>query len=147
MSIVEAVGALGVDFVGGLSRAPGLLWGAEQCWHDHTALIAEPGLAAAPEPFNVRLGYLDFETIARAVPVWPGMGPWHQAAAQYSYREERPCSISRRALAPPPRFSYNGAVMDSTLDRLKTALADRSSRRSAKLRYPRLSGNQSTEIG
>ena len=36
-------------------------------------------------------------------------------------------SISRRALAAPPRFSYNGVVMDSTLDRLKTALADRSS--------------------
>ena len=48
-------------------------------------LIVEPGLAQALEPFNVRLGYLDFETIARAVPVWPGMGPWHQAAAQYSY--------------------------------------------------------------
>ena len=50
-------------------------------------LIVEPGLAEALEPFNVRLGYLDFETIARAVPVWPGMGPWHQAATQYSYHE------------------------------------------------------------
>ena len=53
-------------------------------------LIVEPGLAEALEPFNVRLGYLDFETIARAVPVWPGMGPWQMAAAQYSYHEEQP---------------------------------------------------------
>ena len=28
-------------------------------------------------------------TSARAVPVWPGMGPWHQAAAQFSYHEAR----------------------------------------------------------
>ena len=53
-------------------------------------LIVEPELAEALEPFNVRLGYLDFETISRAVPVWPGMGPWHHAAAQYSYHEEQP---------------------------------------------------------
>ena len=52
-------------------------------------LIVEPELAEALEPFNVRLGYLDFETISRAVPVWPGMNPWQQAAAQYSYHEDQ----------------------------------------------------------
>jgi hypothetical protein len=26
----------------------------------------------------------------RAVPVWPGMGPWQQAAAQFSYHERQP---------------------------------------------------------
>jgi predicted RecB family nuclease len=52
-------------------------------------LIAEPRLAAALEPFDVRLGFLDFETISRAVPVWPGMAPWEQAAAQFSYHEAR----------------------------------------------------------
>jgi len=50
-------------------------------------LIVEPGLAEALEPFSGRLGFLDFETIARAVPVWPGMKPWGQAAAQFSYHE------------------------------------------------------------
>ena len=50
-------------------------------------LIVEQGLAQALEPFDVRLGFLDFETIARAVPVWPGMNPWEQAAAQFSYHE------------------------------------------------------------
>jgi predicted RecB family nuclease len=54
-------------------------------------MIVEPGLRAALEPFDVHpLGFLDFETVARAVPVWPGMGPWHQAAAQFSYHESMP---------------------------------------------------------
>jgi hypothetical protein len=55
-------------------------------------LIVEPTLAAELVPFGreTRLGFLDFETIARAIPVWPGMGPWHQAAAQFSYHERQP---------------------------------------------------------
>jgi len=53
-------------------------------------LIVEPTLARELEPFSGRLGFLDFETIARAIPVWPGMGPWHQAAAQFSYHERQP---------------------------------------------------------
>src|SRR5437773_5490574 len=39
---------------------------------------------------DCRLGFLDFETIARAIPVWPGMAPWQQAAAQFSYHERQP---------------------------------------------------------
>src|SRR6266516_2580879 len=50
-------------------------------------LIVEPGLAQALEAFHGRIGFLDFETIQRAVPVWPGMGPWEQAPAQFSYHE------------------------------------------------------------
>src|SRR5258707_5893188 len=50
-------------------------------------LIVEPGLARALAPLSGKLGFLDFETIARAVPVWPGMAPWEQAAAQFSYHE------------------------------------------------------------
>jgi predicted RecB family nuclease len=53
-------------------------------------LVVEPGLEKALEPFSGRLGFLDFETISRAVPVWPGMYPWEQAAAQFSYHEARP---------------------------------------------------------
>ena len=52
-------------------------------------LVVEPGLAKALEPFNVKLGFLDFETIQRAVPVWPDMVPWEQAAAQFSYHERQ----------------------------------------------------------
>lgn len=53
-------------------------------------VIVEPTLARELEPFTGHLGFLDFETIARAVPVWPGMAPWQQAAAQFSYHEEQP---------------------------------------------------------
>jgi len=67
-------------------------------------LIVEPTLAAELTPFgfplsrrergtggeDFRLGFLDFETIIRAIPVWPGMAPWQQAAAQFSYHERQP---------------------------------------------------------
>ncbi len=52
-------------------------------------LIVEPTLAREMEPFDGRLGFLDFETIIRAIPVWPGMAPWQQAAAQFSYHERQ----------------------------------------------------------
>ena len=53
-------------------------------------LIVEPTLARELEPFAGKVGFLDFETIARAIPVWPGMAPWQQAAAQFSYHERQP---------------------------------------------------------
>ena len=53
-------------------------------------MTVEPGLAEALGEFSGRLGFLDFETIARAIPVWPGLGPWRQAAAQFSYHEAQP---------------------------------------------------------
>ena len=54
-------------------------------------IVVEPTLAGELEPFGAaRLGFLDFETIARAIPVWPGMKPWQQAAAQFSYHERQP---------------------------------------------------------
>ena len=66
-------------------------------------LIVEPGLAEALEPFNVRLwGTWTRDDRPGAVPVWPGMGPWHQAAAQYSYHEEQP--------GPSPRGTAGGGA-------------------------------------
>src|SRR5437660_12263756 len=53
-------------------------------------IVVEPTLAGELERFGGRLGFLDFETIARAIPVWPGMAPWQQAAAQFSYHERQP---------------------------------------------------------
>jgi predicted RecB family nuclease len=50
-------------------------------------IVVEPGLKQALKVFDGRLGFLDFETIQRAVPVWPGMAPWEQAPAQFSYHE------------------------------------------------------------
>ena len=50
-------------------------------------IIVEPGLGEALKALDGKLGFLDFETISRAVPVWPGMAPWEQAPAQFSYHE------------------------------------------------------------
>ncbi len=73
---------------------------AEEC------LIVEPTLARELVPFTgPRVGFLDFETIARAIPVWPGMAPWQQAAAQFSYHERQPDGTYTHAafLAEGPR--------------------------------------------
>ena len=58
-------------------------------------LIVEPTLARALEGFDRPLGYLDFETVARAVPVWDGLAPWGQATAQFSFHEELPDGTHR----------------------------------------------------
>ena len=50
-------------------------------------MIVEPDLPEALNEFSGALGFLDFETIARAIPVWPGLGPWGQATAQFSHHE------------------------------------------------------------
>jgi Domain of unknown function(DUF2779) len=62
-------------------------------------LIVEPTLAGALAPFRAaqHLGFLDFETIQRAVPVWPGMAPWQQGPAQFSYHERQPDGTYRHA--------------------------------------------------
>ncbi len=52
-------------------------------------LIVEPGLGQALEPFGGRLGFLDFETVGRAVPVWDDVGPWRQVVVQFSYHEQQ----------------------------------------------------------
>lgn len=48
-------------------------------------IIVEAGLSKSLEAFEGRLGFLDFETVARAVPVWNGLAPWGQSTAQFSY--------------------------------------------------------------
>ncbi len=53
-------------------------------------LIVEPTLAAELQQFESPLGYLDFETVMRAVPVWSELAPWGAAVAQFSYHEEQP---------------------------------------------------------
>jgi predicted RecB family nuclease len=52
-------------------------------------IVVEPGLKAALTAFDGRLGYLDFETVSRAVPVWAGQKPWGQATAQFSYHADQ----------------------------------------------------------
>jgi len=47
-------------------------------------LIVAPTLAAALADLREPLAFLDFESLARAVPVWPGCAPWEQVPAQLS---------------------------------------------------------------
>lgn len=53
-------------------------------------MIVEPDLKRALDDSlgDARLGFLDFETIQRAVPVWDGLAPWQQTVVQFSYHEE-----------------------------------------------------------
>jgi hypothetical protein len=51
-------------------------------------IIVEPGLAEALRAFEPPIGFLDFETVARAMPVWPGTGPFETIPVQFSYHEE-----------------------------------------------------------
>jgi hypothetical protein len=53
-------------------------------------MIVEPGLREALHAFDGRLGFLDFETIGRAIPVWPDVGPWRAVVVQFSYHEQQP---------------------------------------------------------
>lgn len=53
-------------------------------------LIVEPGLAKALEAFQHPVGFLDFETVSRAIPRWEGLAPWGEVPAQFSYHEIRP---------------------------------------------------------
>jgi Domain of unknown function(DUF2779) len=61
-------------------------------------LIVEPGLRRALDETlgDARLGFLDFETIQRAVPVWDGTGPWQQVVVQFSYHERQHATSSGR---------------------------------------------------
>ena len=54
------------------------------------SLIVEPGLADALAQFERPFAYLDFETIAPAIPVWDGCRPYDQVPVQLSvHRESR----------------------------------------------------------
>jgi hypothetical protein len=48
----------------------------------------ELGLRDALESLDGPVGFLDFETVGRAIPVWDGLGPWHGVPVQFSYHEQ-----------------------------------------------------------
>ncbi len=50
-------------------------------------LVVERSLAEELAPYQGRLGFLDFESVGRAVPVWSGTKPWEQVGVQFSYHE------------------------------------------------------------
>jgi len=52
-------------------------------------LAVEPGLKDILNGIERPVGFLDFETVARAIPVWSGLPPWRAVPVQFSYHEER----------------------------------------------------------
>ncbi|MDP2481792.1 MAG: DUF2779 domain-containing protein, partial [Candidatus Palauibacterales bacterium] len=50
-------------------------------------MIVEPGLAPALDALEYPIGFLDFETMQRALPPYAGLWPWVQVTAQFSYHE------------------------------------------------------------
>ena len=52
-------------------------------------LAVEPGLKKALASLESPVGYLDFETVGRAIPVWDGLKPWGAVPVQFSYHEEQ----------------------------------------------------------
>lgn len=50
-------------------------------------LVVEEGLSEELKPYQGLLGFLDFESVSRALPVWDGTKPWEQVGVQFSYHE------------------------------------------------------------
>ncbi|HQU32784.1 MAG TPA: DUF2779 domain-containing protein [Thermoanaerobaculaceae bacterium] len=53
-------------------------------------MIVEPGLATALRVFEEPLAFLDFETVALAIPVWDGCHPYDQVPVQFSCHRPAP---------------------------------------------------------
>ena len=53
-------------------------------------MVIAPGLHDALTPFRSPLAYLDFETVAPAIPVWEGCRPYDAVPAQFSCHRETP---------------------------------------------------------
>jgi hypothetical protein len=90
-------------------------------------MVVVPGLAEALAPFSGRLGFLDFETVGPAIPVWPGLAPWGSVPAQFSYHEESPdgtVSHKERLADGPddPRRALARALVDACAGADKIAM-------------------------
>jgi hypothetical protein len=86
---------------------------------ERDGVVVQPTLTAALQPFSGRLGFLDFETIGRAIPVWPGTKPWQQTVVQFSYHEAKPrgghSHVGWLAEGPEdPRDALATAMLDAT---------------------------------
>ena len=70
------------------------------------ALVVEPTLGQALAPYTGTLGFLDFETVGRAIPRWDGTRPWMNVGVQFSYHE----------LAPDGRATHHEYLAPSDCD-------------------------------
>jgi len=98
-------------------------------WERGTMWV-EPGLAEALEPFRGCVGFLDFETIQRAIPPWPDLAPWAQVPVQFSYHERQEDGSWRHTewLAEgwgDPRPGLARALLDATRGAERVAMYTR----------------------
>ncbi|MEZ5065902.1 MAG: DUF2779 domain-containing protein [bacterium] len=55
---------------------------------ERSGLVVESGLGDVLRGIRYPIGFLDFETVARAVPIWDGLAPWGTVPVQFSYHEK-----------------------------------------------------------
>ena len=77
-------------------------------------MIVEPGLGVALREAlgDARLGFLDFETIQRAIPVWDGLHPWQQTVVQFSYHEQHTAISSQ----PSEQYTHQAYLAEGPGD-------------------------------
>lgn len=51
-------------------------------------MVVDPSLAEQLAGLELPLGFLDFETVSRAIPPWDNLPPWGAVPAQFSYHEQ-----------------------------------------------------------
>jgi predicted RecB family nuclease len=86
---------------------------------ERAGLVVEPSLREALAPYGGRLGFLDFESVSRAVPRWEGTKPWQNVGVQFSYHELQPDGTYRHDeyLAPSdcdPREEIAARLVETT---------------------------------
>lgn len=60
-------------------------------------MVVERTLEQALGQFQAPLAYLDFETVSRPIPVWPGCRPWEIVPVQFSVHVERGGKLEHHA--------------------------------------------------
>jgi gamma-glutamylcyclotransferase (GGCT)/AIG2-like uncharacterized protein YtfP len=79
--------------------------------------VADPGLADALAALSGPVAHLDFETIAPAIPVWPGCSPYGAVPVQFSVRIESGASTTSEVgwlaeIGEDPRPALASALVD-----------------------------------
>jgi hypothetical protein len=80
-------------------------------------MVVEPGLAEALAELEPPIAFLDFETVAPAIPVWPGCRPYEAIPVQFSCHRLGPRGFSHHAWLADgpgdPRVPFARALLDA----------------------------------
>ena len=78
-------------------------------------LVVEPGLEAALAGFEGPLGFLDFETVAPAIPVWPGCHVYEPVPVQFSLHVEAGAGLRHHAFLASGPSDPRTAIADALI--------------------------------